>query len=290
MDLSIIIPSYGRPQRLARLVSALCADLPDSCEIITVLQGGDGTDSADPRVRSVRLPRPSLTRARNTGIDAACGEVVLFLDDDCLPSPRCVARHIDLHRTHAEFMALAGGVRDANHRGTRDAIVRFDETRLDYVPDYALSGEQEVPCFPGGHVSFKRGLFECLRFDPWFIGNAHFEEVDLAMRMRKRGMRVFFSSGVWIDHAIDDAGGCRAATRPAQFMRHRLYNRGLCWAKNVPLVNLPAFLTHQRHSLEYLSRAGAGHDPALVVAGLWGLALGIATGIARRGFGDRRYR
>jgi glycosyltransferase involved in cell wall biosynthesis len=290
MDLSVIIPSYGRPQRLSRLVSALCADLPDACEIIAVLQGADGADVNDPRMRTIRLPRPSLTAARNAGIDAARGAIVLFLDDDCLPSPQCVARHIELHRAHTEYMALAGGVRDANHLGKRDAVVRFDETRLDYVPDYALPGEQEAPCFPGGHVSFKRGVFDGLRFDPWFIGNAHFEEVDLAMRMRKRSMRIYFSSGVWIDHAIDDTGGCRAATRPAQFMRHRFYNRGLCWAKNVPLVNLPAFLTHQRHSLEYLARAGAGHDPALVAAGLAGLALGMAAGVARRRIGDRRFR
>ncbi|KWX56522.1 glycosyltransferase family 2 protein [Mycobacterium sp. NAZ190054] len=42
---------------------------------------------ADPRVRVVDEPRPGLSRARNTGLLAATGEVVAFTDDDVVVDP-----------------------------------------------------------------------------------------------------------------------------------------------------------------------------------------------------------
>jgi glycosyltransferase involved in cell wall biosynthesis len=289
-DISVIIPTYNRPCSLAALLERLLADSFQSMDIVVVSQDTHAPAGNDPRVRVVQINRPSLTRARNAGIAAATGRLLLFLDDDCLPSPDLVRRHCDLHAQFREFAAVAGGVRDRNHQGTREQLVAFDEGTMSYVPDYALAREEETDFFPGGHVSFKREIFNRLRFDPWFIGNAHFEEVDLALRLRRRGHRFFFSHTAWIDHGLEETGGCRAVHSAPAFMLHRFYNRAFCYAKNVSLANTARFLMQQRHDLEYLSRKNGSHDGRLVIAGLAGVVAGLNAGSVRKIFGKRIYR
>ena len=82
---SIIIPTFERPTLLGAAVgSALRQDCGDF-ECIVVDDGGSVELDlpADPRVRLLRHPRNlGLPSALNTGLDAAVGDFVTFLDDD----------------------------------------------------------------------------------------------------------------------------------------------------------------------------------------------------------------
>jgi len=82
---SVIIPAYERPTLLrAAIGSVLRQDFGDF-ECIVVDDGGSMELEVpdDPRVRLIRHPRNlGLPSALNTGLDAAVGEFVTFLDDD----------------------------------------------------------------------------------------------------------------------------------------------------------------------------------------------------------------
>jgi GT2 family glycosyltransferase len=258
--------------------------------VIVVAQDDWPVETVAAPVQVIRMRRPSLTRARNAGIRASTGAVVLFLDDDCLPMEHLAAAHARIHARHPEFAALAGRVLDVNNRGDKARVVAFDEATLEYVCDFGRTGHEEVAAFHGSHMSFKRQVFEAVRFDPWFRGNALCEELDVAVRMRRRGMRILFSSEVRTDHAVAATGGCRSERTTAVHLRNRFFNRAFCFAKNFGLRTVRAFTVKQKRDLEYFSRSKTGHDAALVADGGAGLAQGIAAGMLRRAIGPAVYR
>lgn len=88
---SIIIPTYNRPDRLLRAVNSALAQTYDPIEIIIVDDSSeaqcaaaiDGLAGEDARIRVIRHDdNRHVSAARNTGILNAKGEFVAFLDDD----------------------------------------------------------------------------------------------------------------------------------------------------------------------------------------------------------------
>lgn len=45
-------------------------------------------------------------KARNTGLEAAEGDIVLFNDDDILINPECLKYHMDCHLTNRDCIVL----------------------------------------------------------------------------------------------------------------------------------------------------------------------------------------
>lgn len=117
---SVIVRSYNRLAALAELIGEIQAQDHDSFEIVVVEQSTVRAPAEvaaidalahDPRVRILRHPPLGGTGARNTGVRAARGELLAFIDDDDLPGdaswltrlersfadPRCLAvsgRHV----------------------------------------------------------------------------------------------------------------------------------------------------------------------------------------------------
>ncbi len=96
-SLSIIIPSYNRPTQLGRAIASACAAAPEDAEILVIDDGSWPAFAEAPTDRRVRLIRHSqnlgAAAARNTGLGAARGEWVAFLDsDDTWPEQSFAAR------------------------------------------------------------------------------------------------------------------------------------------------------------------------------------------------------
>jgi hypothetical protein len=84
---SVIICSRDRPDDLARCLASLAACDPAPDEIVVVDNSPGSPEvravvSATPGARLVVEPRPGLSRARNAGVAAARGTILLFTDDD----------------------------------------------------------------------------------------------------------------------------------------------------------------------------------------------------------------
>ena len=92
-SVSVVVATRHRPQQVARCVSALLASRYSDFEVIVV--DNDPSDSrteaalrpvldSDRRLRYLGEPGRGASRARNTGIAAARGDVVAFTDDDVI--------------------------------------------------------------------------------------------------------------------------------------------------------------------------------------------------------------
>jgi glycosyltransferase involved in cell wall biosynthesis len=87
---SVVIPTYGRPRYLAEAVDSVLAQSVEDLECIVVDDASPDPVEvrSDPRVRVVtRDTNGGSAAARNSGIDAATGDFVMFLDDDDLFAP-----------------------------------------------------------------------------------------------------------------------------------------------------------------------------------------------------------
>lgn len=91
---SVVVRSLGRLDALAELLERVLAQTHDSFEVVVVEQTQDPApqDAArieafedDPRVRVLRRPPLGGPEARNEGVRAARGDIVLLIDDDDLP-------------------------------------------------------------------------------------------------------------------------------------------------------------------------------------------------------------
>ena len=92
---SVIIPCYRAAKTLPRAVASVLAGAPDVLEVLLIDDGSpdetpavcDALAAQDPRVRALHRPNGGAAAARNTGLDAAAGEWVLFVDadDELLP-------------------------------------------------------------------------------------------------------------------------------------------------------------------------------------------------------------
>lgn len=105
IETSILIPTYNRPDLLARAVASCLAQegVDTPYEIVVVDNNPDGSARAAVAamaarspvpIRYVGEPRPGISHARNTGVAAAAGRYVAFLDDDEEAGPGWLAAHL----------------------------------------------------------------------------------------------------------------------------------------------------------------------------------------------------
>lgn len=105
IETSIVIPSFRRPTDLARAIDSVLAqrDVASVFEILVVDNDPEGSakpvvqaKAANDRalVRYVHEPRPGISHARNTGVAAAAGRYLAFLDDDEEADPHWLAHFL----------------------------------------------------------------------------------------------------------------------------------------------------------------------------------------------------
>lgn len=118
MRLSVITNTFNRRHVLERtLPSLLAQDLPpDNFEVVFVVDGSmDGTvellrgwKTAFP-VNVISQSNRGMEIARNVGLAAARGEILLFLDDDMVCTPGVLRQHLEAHR-NAEPALVHGAI------------------------------------------------------------------------------------------------------------------------------------------------------------------------------------
>jgi GT2 family glycosyltransferase len=199
--LSVVIPTYNRRDQLERTLSALSAQTfpANDFEVIVSIDGSlDGTRDliagfpSPFRLSAVERANAGRAAACNLGASCACGEVLLFLDDDMEPAPECLASHFAMHQ-ESRRCAVIGAIPITRSAPSSPVLEFLDAKVESFLTRMARPGYQMVPRdFFSSNFSIRRELFlELGGFDDSFrvYGN---EDVELAFRLLGAGVPIVF--------------------------------------------------------------------------------------------------
>ncbi|HEY7074322.1 MAG TPA: glycosyltransferase, partial [Solirubrobacteraceae bacterium] len=137
---SVVVPIYNVEAYLAECLESLAGQSMRDLEVVMVDDGSTDSSAAiaegfaarDARFRLIRQPNGGLSRARNTGIDAAGGEFIAFVDSDDLVTLNAYELLLGaLEKTGSDF--ATGNVHRLDRSGThqlRFVAGAFAITRL----------------------------------------------------------------------------------------------------------------------------------------------------------------
>jgi GT2 family glycosyltransferase len=194
MKISIVIPNLNS-NIIDQTLNSLGAQTAPRTEVEIIVVGQDAPGLVRPsaRVKFDRTERVYIPpEARNRGARQATGEVLVFIDADCVAPPGWLNR-ITAHFADAQVAGVGGGVRfeTGNYWNTADNFSWFHEF-LDTQP----AGPRQQ--FPSLNLALRRDLF--LKFDGFnerlFVG----DDFDLTFRMAKAGCDLRFDPQAWVLH------------------------------------------------------------------------------------------
>ena len=215
---SLVIPTCDRPEALALCLGKLgAAEQRVAADFFEIIVTDDGrTRQASevlagrfPGVRWTMGPRRGPAANRNHGASLAGGDVLVFLDDDCLPEPGLLAEY-------ARFLALDGEGAEVGAIEGRIAAER-PRRRLDEEAPVNETGGLFWSC----NVAVRTEVFRRVRgFDERFP-HAAMEDVELRERLRRNGVKIVFLRDALVVHPLRRLAGWPSLRRRA--MAHGIY-------------------------------------------------------------------
>jgi GT2 family glycosyltransferase len=196
----------------------------------------------DRRIRYTKnTARQGLPANRNIGISKARASLILFIEDDVILEPDCVAILVDTFKQLSEQHKV-GAVAPSRpdewlvENGTRRGVLEYawrasnkdlaapctvrgltGVIHYNFVPSFGTV--QEVPSVHACSLYRAEALREVGGYDSsTYRGNYLYEEADLNIQLTKIGYRLFFQPEAVMHHQPVYGGGCRVDT-----MRYAYY-------------------------------------------------------------------
>lgn len=193
------------------------------------------------RYYQVKEEDRGLTRQRNVGIEkvAPASEIICFLDDDIVLKPDYFKELLETYRKKPDAVGVGGYIlEDVEWSRSREAT--FEDFKLDgfvrklgsrnvlrkrvgllsdkppgVMPDFSNgfstgflppSGKiYPVEYFMGGVSSFRKEVFQKIRFSPYFEGYGLYEDMDFCLRASRIG-QLYVNTAAQLYHFHEESG------------------------------------------------------------------------------------
>lgn len=190
LRVSVIIPTYNRPEYLRQAVASVLAQTFPDLEVIVVDDGSGGETAAmmaafsDPRVQYIYQENAGRSAARNRGMAAARGEFIALLDDDDLYLPHKLAVQVAFLDSHPDTGLVVGGAQVIAPDGKITGLWKAWQDQ----PQLALPACLYACPFTPAMVLFRRRLDA---LDVWFDRETEpAEDKDFWLRLLLAGCRM----------------------------------------------------------------------------------------------------
>ena len=223
-----------------------------------------------------------LTKQRNFGLSKvdANSEIVCFLDDDILLTPTYFQKLLGTYQKFPNALGVGGYIKNEVEWEKGSEVIRFDDFEYDgfsrklgsrhllrkklglqpdvppgYMPDFSngyaigflppTGKSYKVESFMGGVASYRKDLFNKIKFSSYFEGYGLYEDMDFCLRASKLG-QLYVNTSAQLYHHHNESG------RPNQFKYGKmvLRNGWYVWRVKYPSPGLKSKI--KWHAIAFL--------------------------------------
>ena len=198
----MIIPAYNAASILGKTLDAFISqDGAEQMEIIVVDDGSTDNTAEVARkypVQFLHKPNGGPASARNMGVMAATGDIVLFIDCDCVPQSGWLEA-MTIPFTDSEI----SGVKGVYITRQKSLVARF--VQLEFEERYRMLEKQRYIDFVDSYSAAfrKEAFFRVNGFDESFP-KADNEDVDLSYKLANAGCKMIYQPQAVVEHTHPD--------------------------------------------------------------------------------------
>jgi GT2 family glycosyltransferase len=269
---SVIVPVHGRAELTQRCLDMVLAELPPDAELVVV---DDASPDRTPdllaeygnAIGSLRLEENAgFASACNEGAVLACGELLVFLNNDVEPTPGWLKVLREYAEKRPEAAALGAKLLYPNGMVQHAGVVFGQDgyphhLYAGFPSDHpAVNRPRPLQAVTGACLLVRRAAFEAAGgFDPGYLNSL--EDVDLCLRLGEAGGEVHYCPQAVLVHLESASRG-----RSDRFERSvALYRER--WRKRVRRDDLEVYIADGLLAVEYHDSypARLAVDPLLAV-------------------------
>ncbi|UCI29356.1 glycosyltransferase family 2 protein [Mesorhizobium sp. B4-1-4] len=222
-EVSIILPTYNRADTIMRAVGSVLNQTFSDWELIVVDDGStDATPrvdfTIDSRIRLIRQKNQGVAAARNTGLAAAKGRFIAFLDSDDEWLPHFLGLAISFLKAHPdEHYVIFEFLDDTDLKMVKDRIVHHHLSKARMIGSNAL----DLP--PGETDDYMRVYQSRRELGPW--ATEHLPDRDASearlyqghiFHQTRWGYFAWLPATVLTRHALEVVGSFDTSRRSAE--------------------------------------------------------------------------
>ena len=253
LEVSVIIPTYLRPDALAKCVSSALAGSMQPEEIIIVGRSGDrGTEEAiaaidaaphaGVRIRSAWVTQPGHVPPVEKGAQTASSDLVAIVDDDVTVTPEWLSSLVQ-HFADPAVGVVGGRVLvpgEAPLRVTgKPGCISWYGKNWGNLGSIGEGAAHEVDSVMEGNSIWRRKLLASLEFDPVLnFDDAAMYGLDLCLQAKQRGYKLLYEPRALVYHHV--------APRASELDRQERGSRFFSYCRNYTYIGLKRFLFWRR--------------------------------------------
>ena len=200
LTFSVVIPVWNGSAHLAKCLDALAASTRKPDEIVVVDDGSDDHSAAVARAHGGKVvsvaggPLGPAT-ARNRGVSASSGEIIVFIDCDVAVHPETLGLMEQQFLSNADLCGLFGSYDD---RPTDTGLISGYRNLLHH--HVHQRSKREASTFWSGCGAIRREAFQAAGgFDETYRW-ASIEDIELGLRLRRAGHRLLLCPEIQATH------------------------------------------------------------------------------------------
>lgn len=231
MRVSIVVPTYNRREMVVQTIRSLYSQTYPLSRLQVIVADDGSTDGTEQAISALDAPfqlqyrwQPNKGRcaARNLGIRAAHGDLMLFLDGDMVAERQLVAEHVESHRTQSDVL-VRGDIRllPSLREATPFARIALAELEKKWGQQVDQDGFLPFTQMLTGNLSIKSEHLSIMGLmDERFDRGYAWDDVDWGYRAHRLGLRLLLNLNAVSYHNDYAATDLRAYCR-----RSRLASR-----------------------------------------------------------------